>query len=524
MSIVGEAGARRAHVTQLRFDADRAAWIVWACFALLIVIVRLDSVPSLENVFTIYREAGLRWLGGRDLYSAEFRFNYFPPSALLFAAWSWLPFQLGGALWRIANIAVFALGVRRLSRASERRPLATRFFTATVVTVVLSASAARYGQMTLAMSGFMMAAVADAEGGALWRAALYAALAVALKPLAVVLVLLLLVIYPRLSWRMIIALALVFLLPFLFQHPSYVWQQYAAVPDMLATRAGQQFEWQHVFGLLETLGWTATNAQETAIRGASALFVLFLCWRARRHVPDIGVALFIYALATCYILLFGSGTERNTYAMMTPVVGLLFATAWDARDRRLLGLMTAVIAIMLLSHTLQHAFPHTAFAMAKPVACLMLAAWLIWIALRDLRPLSAPMVSEGVGSQFLSFTTVGATGTAAHYATLIAAVSLGLGPVIASAIGCTVGATVNYVLNYHVTFRSRLAHRHSAPRFALIAVASLLLNTLLMAVGVLGLGLHYLVAQIVATGVVLCCNFVLSRIWAFNETGHEASS
>ena len=63
MSVVGEAVARRAHALDFRVDAARGAWVVWACFALLVVIVRLDAVPSLENVFAIYRDAGLRWLG-----------------------------------------------------------------------------------------------------------------------------------------------------------------------------------------------------------------------------------------------------------------------------------------------------------------------------------------------------------------------------------------------------------------------------------------------------------------------------
>ena len=92
MSVVGEAVARRTHVVRAGFGTERGAWIVWACFALMAVIVRLDSVPSLENVFGIYRQAGLRWLDGQDLYPAQFRFNYFPPSAVLFAAWSSLPF------------------------------------------------------------------------------------------------------------------------------------------------------------------------------------------------------------------------------------------------------------------------------------------------------------------------------------------------------------------------------------------------------------------------------------------------
>lgn len=392
--MVGEAMARRAHPVQLSSGAERGAWIVWACFALLTVLVRLDSAPSLENVFAIYRDAGLRWVGGQDLYPAQFRFNYFPPSAVLFAAWSSLPFQLGGALWRIANIAVFAYGVWRLSYSGERLPSSTRFLFASVVAVILSDSAARHGQMTLAMSGLMMAAVADADGGRLWRAAVYAALAVALKPLAAVLVLLLFAIYPRVGWRMAIALAVFFLLPFAFQHPDYVWRQWTAVPAMLATRAGQQYEWQHVFTLFTALGWTATSAEETVIRGASAVFVLFLCWHARRRAPDIGVALTVYGLAACYILLFGSGTERNTYAMMTPVVGLVAATAWEARNRGLLGLMGAVLAIMLLSNTLQHAFPHTVLAMTKPVACLMLSAWLVSSALKprgDLNPRVDPV-------------------------------------------------------------------------------------------------------------------------------------
>jgi len=394
MSVVGAAVARRARAVEARFGAERRAWVVWACFALLVVVTRLDSVYSLENVFAIYREAGLRWLDGRDLYPAQFRFNYFPPSAVLFAAWSWLPFGLGGALWRIVNIAVFAFGLWTVSHSTERPPSSQRFVIATVLTVVLSASAARYGQMTLAMAGLMMACVAYAEGGALWRAAACAALAVALKPLAVVLLLLLVVMYPRLSWRLGLALAVFFLLPFLFQHPDYVWRQYAAVPAMLATRAEPNYDWQqNIFGLFDKVGWTATNAEQAIVNAACAVVTLFLCWRARRRVPAIGVALSIYALASSYILLFGSGTERNTYAMLAPVIGLVAATAWDARNRRLLGFISAVILIMLLSYTLQRAYPHTVLAMAKPVACLILLGWLVRMVLgapREARELAEP--------------------------------------------------------------------------------------------------------------------------------------
>ncbi|HZF31890.1 MAG TPA: GtrA family protein [Gammaproteobacteria bacterium] len=138
--------------------------------------------------------------------------------------------------------------------------------------------------------------------------------------------------------------------------------------------------------------------------------------------------------------------------------------------------------------------------------------------------LSAALIRSGIARQFLSFAAVGAVGTGVHYATLVVGVQLTLDPVAASALGWSLGAVANYTLNYHLTFRSRLAHRHIVPRFALIAAIGLLLNTLLMAVEVNWLGLHYLVAQFVTTGALLCWNFVMSRIWAFKTTPRNVAS
>ena len=136
---------------------------------------------------------------------------------------------------------------------------------------------------------------------------------------------------------------------------------------------------------------------------------------------------------------------------------------------------------------------------------------------------SAATIRIAITRQFLSFAAVGACGTATHYATLIVGVSLRLDPVTASALGWTLGAVVNYSLNYHLTFRSGLSHRQAAPRFAVVAATGLVLNTLLMAVEVGPLGLHYLVAQAFATGTILCCNFILSRTWAFRERPRHLS-
>ena len=120
-------------------------------------------------------------------------------------------------------------------------------------------------------------------------------------------------------------------------------------------------------------------------------------------------------------------------------------------------------------------------------------------------------------AQFVRFASVGLLGTSCHYLTLMVLVGTGLNPVTASACGFIVGALINYTLNRRFTFRSAIAHRTGLPRFLTIAGAGLLLNTTVMALLTVGLGLHYLLAQLVATGLVLFWNFFGNRLWTFRE-------
>jgi putative flippase GtrA len=123
--------------------------------------------------------------------------------------------------------------------------------------------------------------------------------------------------------------------------------------------------------------------------------------------------------------------------------------------------------------------------------------------------------------QFLVFAAVGAVGTLAHYTVLVALVHFaGTDAAHASAAGFVAGAAVNYALNYSVTFRSRAPHLRAIPRFMLIAVVGLCLNTAIVALGVGALDLHYLLAQMVATGLVLIWNFVANRAITFGESTH----
>lgn len=119
-------------------------------------------------------------------------------------------------------------------------------------------------------------------------------------------------------------------------------------------------------------------------------------------------------------------------------------------------------------------------------------------------------------SRFVFYACMGAVGTVGQYLVLVALVSSRVsGPVLASSIGMFIGACINYALNYRFTFRSTTGHHRAAPRFFLIAGVGLGLNAAGMAV--LTPHLPYLIAQVLATGMVLLLTYTANSVWAFKS-------
>jgi putative flippase GtrA len=120
-----------------------------------------------------------------------------------------------------------------------------------------------------------------------------------------------------------------------------------------------------------------------------------------------------------------------------------------------------------------------------------------------------------VGNRFLQYAAVGAVATAAHYAILVGLVEAGvLAPQRAAAVGAWVGAQVAFAGNAAFTFRGRGASLGGWLRFQITAVVGALLSFALVALGV-RLGLHYLLAQVVATLINLGVTFEINRRWSF---------
>jgi putative flippase GtrA len=118
-------------------------------------------------------------------------------------------------------------------------------------------------------------------------------------------------------------------------------------------------------------------------------------------------------------------------------------------------------------------------------------------------------------SRFVRFAVVGGIATAIQYAVLVLLVrGFGMAPTAASSIGFALSAVANYLLNYRFTFRSDRPHGPAAAKFGLLAAIGLLVNAAVMHL-LVAAGVHYLLAQVCATGVVLFWNFAGNSLWTF---------
>jgi putative flippase GtrA len=120
--------------------------------------------------------------------------------------------------------------------------------------------------------------------------------------------------------------------------------------------------------------------------------------------------------------------------------------------------------------------------------------------------------------KLIKFSAVGAVGTLAHYSVLICLVQLlAVNVVVASSCGAIVGALVNYFINYKWTFNSNKRHSEAMVKFFAVASVGFVMNGLLMMLFTKVLVLHYLLAQVVTTGIVLFWNFLANHFWTFDE-------
>ena len=120
-------------------------------------------------------------------------------------------------------------------------------------------------------------------------------------------------------------------------------------------------------------------------------------------------------------------------------------------------------------------------------------------------------------TRFSHYLLVGAAATAAHGLVMAALVeAAAVPPWLASGIGATVGAQLAFEGNRWLTFAHQGSRATAWWRFIATAALGALLGMAMVAVAV-DWGLHYLVAQALASALILVLGFLANRRWSFAD-------
>ena len=120
--------------------------------------------------------------------------------------------------------------------------------------------------------------------------------------------------------------------------------------------------------------------------------------------------------------------------------------------------------------------------------------------------------------QIASFVGIGVIAAIIHFGLLIGLVEgRWISPVPATLIGYIAGGMASYLLNRRHTYASTRGHGEAGWRFAVVAGVGFILTSALMALLNGLMGLHYLGAQLITTGIVLIWSFLAHKYWSFRD-------
>jgi hypothetical protein len=315
-------------------SAARAPWQRWAAwtFCLLIFAAIMNDVrrfPKIHTTMPTYRFASTQWWQGLDPYTADQHagFLYFPQAAFLFTPFNFGPPLLGDFLWRAATFGLFVYALVRMNQfflSKDEAQSAKSFFILCLLAVPCSLASLRNAQFDLPLAALIVLAAASIASSRWTAAAAWLCFAVALKPLAVVPLLLFGAIYWKLIPRIIVGMLIVIALPFLHWSPAYVAHEYVrCFETLMSASKGDEPKFSDLAALLSHVGYDPSYELKTVVRVIFALIFLGLGWMGVRRINRVEAAWVIGALSADYLMLFNPRTETCSYAFLGPWVASL---------------------------------------------------------------------------------------------------------------------------------------------------------------------------------------------------------
>jgi Glycosyltransferase family 87 len=370
---------------------NKSAWIVWTV-AIVVLVIRPLLISHRGTSFDTYSLAGLHWIHGENVYSQWMGFVYSPLVAVFFAPFAYLSAPIGNILWRLLNAAFLLGGVAAILKTNLFAGIKQNSFGILFILLVpLALGNIDISQANPLVEGLLLFAIAAVYVERWNSAALCVAIATCIKIYPIAVGLLICVIAPRrFSWRLLIALLLLVMVPFLFQHWPYVANQYQS---WVATRiSDDRRQWPveklplDLWFLIHWVGHLPISAKSYSLiqLGTGGALALFCAIQTRRSWARERVLIGLFCLVSIWMTLCGPATESYTYMILAPAIILALVQSFDARQPAgLRSLVLAAFILQLLAVTRASFMPHFKSFLAlsiQPISALVFLIYtLLWL-------------------------------------------------------------------------------------------------------------------------------------------------
>jgi hypothetical protein len=387
---------------------NMSAWVVWTAIVVALILRPL-LLSHRGTSFDTYQVAGLHWLRGEEIYTQWMGFVYSPVVAAFFAPFAWMPIALANVFWRLLNSVLLLGGLAAILKSGLFADIREKNFGVLYLLLApLAIGNIDISQANPLVEGLLLLAIAAVYKERWSSAAICIAIATDFKIYPIAVGLLICVIAPRrFSWRMLIALLLLLLIPFLFQHWTYVWNQYHA---WIATRTSDdRRQWpieKLPLDLWFLIHWVwhlpiPPKVYSLIQLGSAGALALFCAVQTLRGWTKIRILIGLFCLVSIWMTLCGPATESYTYLILAPATVLALVQAFEGHQpMQLRVLVSAAYILQLLAVTrasfLPHFKPFWALSVLPFSALLFLAYALLWLFNNSLWPLEEPLTAGPV--------------------------------------------------------------------------------------------------------------------------------
>ena len=308
-------------------------WLICVAARLSKTVINLTDSNAPGWALTEYLGFMQSFWSGEPLYLPDslHGFHYLPVMLILSRPLSWIDRPAAGAIIGVASIGLLCWSVYGLARQLvPDHPFASAG-TILAVSSITSIFCLWLLNMQMLMVASMIAAATEGMKGNQRGLVLWLIIAIAIKPLAIVMAMLAGAALPRTRIPLIVAIAALLVVPFPFWDWSYLGTEYIHyVRQLWRITSAPPHAWQSQVDfstMLNSVGLRLGADAGLATRLVAALGTLVLALRIAAVGDERATALALLVLSSCYIALFNPRQEDVSFLVVVPAlaaVSILF--------------------------------------------------------------------------------------------------------------------------------------------------------------------------------------------------------